>query len=104
MWAMRRNDPKDTRRSYFRSGNRIFSLNGQWFFATREGEVGPFRSREVATKEAMRYVRERHDLERFQRARELERGNLRSHTLSIVPKDDEPAPTLDELMLMEHHR
>ena len=101
---MRRTDPKDTRRSFFRTGNRIFSLNGQWFFATREGEVGPFRSREVATREATRYVRERNDLERFQKARELELSNRGSHTLSILPKDDEPELTLDDLLLMEHGR
>ncbi len=101
---MRRTDPKDTRRSFFRTGNRIFSLNGQWFFATREGEVGPWRSREVATREATRYVRERNDLERFQRSRELERRGLRSHTLSILPKDDEPMMTLDDLMIMESRR
>lgn len=101
---MRRTDPKDTSRSFFRTGNRIISLNGQWFFATREGEVGPFRSREVAMREATRYVRERNDLERFQKAREQELGNRRAHTLSIVPKDDEPALSLDDLMLLEHRR
>ena len=101
---MRRTDPDSTSRSFFRTRNRIFSMNGQWFFATREGEVGPFRSREVAAKEATRYVRERNDLERFQRAREMEMSNRRSHTLSIVPKDDEPQMTLDDLMLLESRR
>jgi len=101
---MRKTDPKDTSRHFFRTGNRVFSLNGQWFFAAREGEIGPFRSREVAMKEATRYVRERSDLERFQRARELELGNRRGQTLAIVPKDEEPTVTLEELMLREHAR
>lgn len=100
---MRRSDPKSTTKSFFRTGDRVFVLNGQWFFATREGEVGPFRSREAALKEVRRFVQERHALERFQRARD--EGVLRrADSLAIVPKDEEPNLTLDDLILMESRR
>lgn len=67
---MRRTDPKDTTRSYFRSTERVLSLNGQWFYATREGETGPFSTRAEAQSEVDRFVRERKDLEQFQKLRE----------------------------------
>jgi hypothetical protein len=107
MWwneGMRRTDRENTSRNYFRTGDRVFSLNGQWFFATREGEVGPFRSREAAVKEASRYVREREDLARFQRDRERQLADGRSHDLALVPKDDRPELSLDDLLLAENRR
>jgi len=45
---MRRTDPEDTTRSYFRSRERVFCLNGRWFYSTREGDLGPFRSKQEA--------------------------------------------------------
>ena len=97
---MRRTDSKDITRSYFRTQDRLFALNGKWFFTTREGEIGPFHSRETAIREVKRYVQERHDLARFQKAREAESlGRL----LSIAPKADELDLSLDDLIL-ENHR
>ena len=69
---MRHNDPDGQTRSYFRSAERVLLLNGQWFYATREGEVGPFPTREEALREVDRFVRERRELDRFQRVREQE--------------------------------
>ena len=42
----------------FRSG-RFFSVGGQWFFATREGnDQGPYQSKEDAEAELMMFLRE----------------------------------------------
>ncbi len=40
----------------FRSG-RMFSIGTDWYFATREGDRGPFRTREEATAELALYMR-----------------------------------------------
>jgi hypothetical protein len=31
---------------------RIFRLGGQWYFSSRDGDIGPFRTREQARHEA----------------------------------------------------
>jgi ATP-dependent RNA circularization protein (DNA/RNA ligase family) len=31
---------------------RVFRLGGEWYFATRDGDIGPFRTREQAKREA----------------------------------------------------
>ena len=41
---------------HFRTGNRFYNQNGSWWFSTREGEEGPFRSREQAEAGMARYV------------------------------------------------
>lgn len=93
---MRDTDSNDNTRSYFRTQDRVFSTNGQWFFTTREGEQGPFKCRETALREVQRYVQERKDLARFQKARS---GGLRAPTLSIMPKEEELNLTLDDLII-----
>ena len=100
---MRRTDPEDTKKRYFRSQERLFSMNGQWYFTTREGEIGPFRTREGALQESSRYVREREDLESFQKARLNHIGHSDDLALEILPKDEEPDLTLDDL-IMENQR
>lgn len=52
---MRKNDSDDTRR-FFRTRERFFQVNGQWYFSAREGDIGPFRSRQQAHKEADAYI------------------------------------------------
>lgn len=42
----------------FRSG-RMFSIGAEWYFATREGDKGPFPSREEAEAELALYLREK---------------------------------------------
>ena len=96
---MRRKDPKHSNRRYFRSQDRVFAQNGQWFFASREGELGPFATRESAIKESARYGQERRELDRFQKARELQLLRESPPSLSIVPKDEEVLPGLEELRL-----
>lgn len=39
-----------------RSKERIFSLQQQWYFQTREYDHGPFQSRQAAEAELQRYV------------------------------------------------
>ncbi|XOV84616.1 MAG: DUF6316 family protein [bacterium] len=53
--TMRESDDNEKIR-YFRTGNRFFYQNGSWWFSTREGEEGPFRSREQAEAGMARYV------------------------------------------------
>jgi len=53
---MRKNDPANLRKRFFRSNDRFFQINGQWYFSAREGDIGPFRSREQARMEAMAYI------------------------------------------------
>jgi hypothetical protein len=64
---MNRKDDKGDR-TYFRS-DRIFFMNGKWYFSSREGEQGPFASREHAEKLLSRYITEKVELLKFQRSR-----------------------------------
>ena len=82
-----------TTRSFFRS-DRFFIMNGEWFFTTREGEQGPFRTRKEAEHQLGRFLTERSELDHFQRSREggpvlrLE-AKPHSHKLEMVPLDGE---------------
>ena len=87
---MRRTDSPDTTRSYFRSAERVFALNGQWFFGTREGEIGPFVSREEARSEIARLIREKNDLELFQTLREQQAGRFTGVTVESRNRSSEP--------------
>jgi hypothetical protein len=74
-------------------------MNGQWYFTAREGDIGPFRTRDVADSEAARYVREREDLDSFQKARQNHASLTDDLALEILPKEEEPDLTLEELIL-----
>lgn len=52
---MREEDEKTNVR-HFRMAHRYFCENGQWWFSTREGEEGPYPSREAAEAGMQRYV------------------------------------------------
>ncbi|MEM7078267.1 MAG: DUF6316 family protein [Pseudomonadota bacterium] len=52
-------------KAYFRSSDRVFRLNDAWYFASREGDHGPFASEMLATLEVERYVSERTELGAF---------------------------------------
>jgi hypothetical protein len=43
--------------AHFRADSRIFRLNGEWYFSSREGEHGPFESERDAAMELDAYVR-----------------------------------------------
>jgi hypothetical protein len=65
-------------------------MNGSWYFATREGDQGPFFNRQSADVEALRYTDERVILCGFQESRDAGRMIQRSirQNLSILPKDE----------------
>lgn len=42
--------------SRFRASSRIFSVNDEWYFSTREGNHGPFASDNAAQKELDRFI------------------------------------------------
>jgi hypothetical protein len=56
---MRKNDPISQKKRFFRSNDRFFQANGHWYFAAREGDIGPFRTRDQARREAQAYIRAR---------------------------------------------
>lgn len=67
---MRSTDSKDNNRRYYRSGERVFQMNGDWYFEAREGDVGPFTTAEVARREMSRFISEKQDLVHFQACRD----------------------------------
>lgn len=56
---MRKNDHGDPKKSFFRSNDRFFQINGQWYFSAREGDIGPFRNRDQARREVQAYIKAR---------------------------------------------
>lgn len=65
---MRRDDTSN--KTYFRSSERIFRMNELWYFASREGDKGPFLSERKARREVERFVVEQTELADFQHRRE----------------------------------
>ncbi len=96
---MRRTDPENTNKRFFRTQERVFSMNGQWYFTAREGDIGPFRTRETALSEVARFVHEREELDSFQKARRNQLAQTEDLALEILPKEDEPELTLEPLIL-----
>ena len=43
--------------AHFRAGSRIFRLNNEWYFSSREGEHGPYQSEDEAARELEAYVK-----------------------------------------------
>lgn len=82
----RREDNED--KTYFRS-DRLFSMNGQWYFSAREGDCGPFRSRDVAHAALARFINEKIELDAFQKSREREprkaKGSLAERLRRVEP-------------------
>ena len=64
-----RNTDADQSRHFFRSQERLFCFNSQWYFATREGDCGPFPTKDIARTEVSRYINERAALRGFQDSR-----------------------------------
>ena len=70
---MRKTDTEE--KTYFRSGERIFQANGVWWFGTREGDHGPFDSREAAQDALVQFVLD-------------VRGNIELNEVSILDRKD----------------
>ena len=66
---MREQDEKSNV-SHFRTAHRFFCQDGQWWFSTREGEEGPFNSREHAENARDCYVDSIQMMEKIQREQE----------------------------------
>jgi hypothetical protein len=65
----RREDHED--KTYFRS-ERVFGMNGQWYFSAREGDCGPFGTPALARAALSRFINEKVELDSFQKSREQE--------------------------------
>lgn len=67
---MRRSEDREDK-TYFRS-ERVFAMNGQWYFGAREGDCGPFRTQDIARAALARFINEKVELDKFQKSRERE--------------------------------
>lgn len=61
-----RDTDTDSKVRPFRTRNRYFCQDGQWWFSTREGEEGPFVSREAAEHGMQRYVDSAAEMKKLQ--------------------------------------
>ena len=75
----RRTDQKD--KTYFRS-ERLFCMNGQWYFCAREGDHGPYASRDAAERALKRFVNDKVELDGFQKSRVHDQNAPRLTTLA----------------------
>jgi len=85
---MRKSDPKES--THFRSGNRLYCMNGKWFFQTREADHGPYPSEETAQVELQRYVDEMHYFDAIgpEQARLTSKQNTGDYaSFTLVDKD-----------------
>ena len=90
---MRCNDHEDDDRPHFRSRERLFTLNGQWYFSAREGDCGPYHSRKQALFEVDLYICERSTFADMHN----EKNKLRSRSvLASVPVVELSLLPLDE--------
>jgi hypothetical protein len=62
---VRHDDPTDNTKRYFRAGERVFLQNGAWYFAAREGDQGPYPTRDRALVEMQRFIRVHTELKEF---------------------------------------
>jgi hypothetical protein len=88
---MRIDDQKDG--THFRSGDRVFCMNGEWFFQTREDDHGPYPSREEAKIELGRYAQEMNYLDAMDKPPAPETAS--SNGQSANPKHSDRA-TIDK--------
>jgi len=80
-----RHDDHENKR-YFRSPDRVFQINGDWYFATREGDQGPFASEAEVQREVERFICEKTELAHFQQACE------RKRRVQLTLAEDDRAP------------
>ena len=66
-----RTDDEDRNKRYFRSSDRFIRLNGDRYFTTREGDLGPFTNELSARRELNRHVVAQQELRHFQASREI---------------------------------
>lgn len=77
----RRDD--DHPRPFYRASTRILQLNGKWYYATREGDQGPYESPQEAERELKRFIDTQMELQLFQLKRAKWHANRdRKNTLA----------------------
>ena len=79
---MRKSDT-DPNKSYFRSSDRIFRVDDTWLVETREGELGPFESRDDATRALRQHIGEQESLDSARKEVEKLRENKQVVDTSI---------------------
>ena len=79
-------------KSYFRSPDRVFKINGAWYFAAREGDQGPFASEAQVQMEIKRFITEKTELADFQKSREQ-----KGQRVLALADDDDYAPSIELL-------
>jgi hypothetical protein len=83
-------------------------MNGSWYFATREGDQGPYNTDVVAHAEINRFITEKTELAHFQQAREDEHAQATQQSgqkLELVTLDERPvlrAPAHERLHRKVH--
>lgn len=93
---MRKTDKADQQQRFFRSSARTFQMNGSWYFAAREGEMGPFPTQKAAQFEMIRYVADRQALESFQRSREQRVDKLAPRKVDPSWRQERPATATED--------
>jgi hypothetical protein len=88
---MRRDDKSP--KTYFRS-ERIFCMNGSWYFSTREGDLGPYTGRTGAEAALRTFLNEKKELDAFQRSRSEPPRRIEKPVLELVAVEPavKPAP------------
>ena len=81
--------------SYFRSSERIFRVNGAWYFAAREGDQGPFKTETTAVAEMARYINEQTELKDFQDGRKL-KSVVNDQHAELFKQNLAPIPVVNE--------
>jgi len=92
---MRKEDHDDG--THFRSRDRVYCMNGEWFFETREDDHGPYATRQAAEADLSRYTDEMSYLDGADKppAPEIARqsgklSDLKISDLRLVDKDEPP--------------
>jgi len=64
--VMRKNDKDQSRVNAFRSSERFVRIDNAWWFSTREGDEGPFATRDAARDGLRRYIAAQEMVEKHQ--------------------------------------
>ena len=59
LWVHNMRKDDQGKKTHFRAENRIFQVDDQWWFTTREGDRGPYASRQAAADELTAYILEK---------------------------------------------
>ncbi len=80
----RRTDDPSSNKRFFRS-ERYIVTNGAWYFATREGEQGPFKTRTGAEVACARFIQEQATLSRVTPLNHRIARTTSTRTRNLIP-------------------